>query len=223
MKKIFTLSILLLAMLTTSFANVTITKPSLTINTCSYASGYNTLGDIIIDESSNGEFSKQTNVTLVLTAPTNFEFQASIGSVTYLSGNNITAATISVTATTITITYTVGGTNKDDQLTISGIMVRAITGASSGYITRTGGTGTIAGLTAGTQVTALIQSVTKTVPTSVTASASPNPLCAGNTLTLTGGQQVQHLGVGPVRIVSPLLHKIRQYQISQLPEPGFTI
>jgi hypothetical protein len=187
MKKLFTLSILLLAILTTSFAAVSITKPSLTINTCSYPSSYNTLGDIIIDENSNGDFSKLTNVTLILTAPANFEFQAGVGSVSYLPSNNISAATISITATTITITYTTGGTNKDDQLTISGIMVRAITSASSGNITRTGGTGTIAGLITNTPVTTLIQSVTLTVPTSVTASASPNPLCAGNTLTLTGG------------------------------------
>lgn len=135
-----------------SRAAVTITAPTLNIVTPSFPSGYNALGNIVITEGANGDFAIAASKTLVLTAPTNFEFQAGTGSVTYAGGGNISAASIVVTASTITITYTTGAVNKNDVLTISGIMVRAITTASSGTVTRTGGTGAIAGLINGTVV-----------------------------------------------------------------------
>ncbi|MPM13317.1 hypothetical protein SDC9_59673 [bioreactor metagenome] len=135
-----------------SNAAVTITAPALNISTGSLPSSYNALGDIIITEGANTDFAVGANVTLILQAPSNFEFQAGTGTVSFIASRNISAATISVTATTITITYTVGGTNRADALTISGLMVRAINTASTQTVTRTGGTGTVAGLVGGTVV-----------------------------------------------------------------------
>jgi len=57
-----------------------------------------------------------------------------------------------VTASTITITYTSTGTNRDDILTLSGIQIRAINSASTGVIYRTvanPGSGSIAGISNG--------------------------------------------------------------------------
>ncbi len=107
--------------------------------------GYLSIGDIIFNENNNGDFATGTNVTLLLSAPANFNFQAGVGTVSYTNSRNFTSASIVVTATTITVTYTISGTNKDDRLTISGINVRSTLAGSSGQILRTGGTGSIGG------------------------------------------------------------------------------
>jgi hypothetical protein len=161
--------LLLVFFIGTANAQVTITKPSLAITTCTgYPTSYNALGSIVISENQQANFSTGTNVTLVLTAPTNFEFQAGTGSVSYASGKNITAATIAVTSTTITITYSVSNTNRTDTMTISGLQVRGITTASSGNITRTGGTGTISGCTNATTMTTTLTSNGTSTPTQAT-------------------------------------------------------
>lgn len=142
-------------------ATVTITKPNLSITTCSgFPSGYNALGNIVIKEGSNSDFTAGASVTLILTAPTNFEFKINTGSVTFASGNNITAATLtSITSTTITITYSSSSTNKTDILTISGIFIRATNSASTGNIKRTGGSGVITGLVNTTTLTNTLTSI----------------------------------------------------------------
>ncbi|MGL2967294.1 fibronectin type III domain-containing protein [Flavobacterium sp. XGLA_31] len=151
-------------------AQVSITKPNLTVTACSgFPTAYNALGDIVIDETSNSNISTGTNKTLVLSAPTNFEFQAGTGSVSYVSGKNISAATIAVTATTITITYTCGGTNRTDSMTISGLQVRGVNTASTGDITRSSSsTGTISGISTGTTFTNTLTSVNATSPSQAT-------------------------------------------------------
>jgi len=127
-------------------AGVTITAPTLSISTAAFPSSYSALGDIVITETAKGDFALAANFTLILTAPTNFEFQAGAGSVTYVASKNITGASITVTSTTITVTYSSNGTNTiGDALTISGINVRATANGAGGSITRTGGTGTIVG------------------------------------------------------------------------------
>jgi hypothetical protein len=146
-----------------TFATVTITKPTLTIGTCSgiFPTAYQTLGNIVITEVNNADFAIGTNVTIVIDAPANYEFNPGTGTVSFKASSNITGASIVVTATTITITYTVTGTNRNDVMTISGIQVRATSSSgSSQTITRTGGTGTIAGLVAGTSVGTLSQNST---------------------------------------------------------------
>lgn len=142
-----------------AFAAVTVTPASggtnLSADNAQNASvpAFTTLGDIVITEGAKGDFAKQTGATLILTAPTNWSFSPGVGSVTFASGSNISAASIVVTATTATITYTTGGTNKFDVMTISGLRVRANDGAtlpSAFNIVRTAaspGTGTIAGIT----------------------------------------------------------------------------
>ena len=145
-------------------AQVSITKPSLSITTCNgFPSGYNALENIVITEGANSDFSAGTNVTLILTIPTNFEFQANTGTVTFASNANLSAATItSITSNTITITYSSSQNNKKDIMTISGLQVRAINSASTGDITRTGGNGTINGLTTSTAVTNTLTSIAGT-------------------------------------------------------------
>src|SRR4030095_6493457 len=87
-------------------ANVIVTQPSASIGVCSgvFPTPYTTLGNIVITEGANGDFSAGTNVTLVLSAPANYEFLPGTGTVTFTPGQNISAAPIVVTATTITIT-----------------------------------------------------------------------------------------------------------------------
>jgi len=142
------ISVLYMLMMSAMSSNaaVTITKPTLNIITGVYPSAYNALGNIIITEGAAANYSAGTNITLILSAPANFEFQAGVGNVSYIAAKNITAATVAVTASTITVTYSVVGTGiNGDALTISGIMVRAVNGSSSGSVTRTGGTGVING------------------------------------------------------------------------------
>jgi hypothetical protein len=114
---------------------------------------YSTLGNIVIDENANNDFARnQNNTTLILSAPNGWRFNAGTGGVSYISGRDITAVSIAVTTTTLTVTLSTqngaNGDNADDVLTISGIQVRATNGGaipSSETITRTGGTASIAG------------------------------------------------------------------------------
>jgi hypothetical protein len=133
---------------------VNIIDPSATVYPCpGFPTAYGSLGNIILTEGGNTDFgagSAQTNVTFILSAPANFEFQAGVGSVSFTAGRNITAASIVVTTTTITVTFSncQGGAcgGAIDVMTISGIMVRgttAITPAS--LIVRTGGNAVITG------------------------------------------------------------------------------
>ncbi|MBI5219320.1 MAG: hypothetical protein HY958_10360, partial [Bacteroidia bacterium] len=180
-----------------AFAAVSITKPSLAINTCSvYPTAYHTLGDIIIAEPNGGQkanFAIGTDVTLILSAPANFQFEPGIGYVSYTASEDITAATIVVTATTITITYTCPTVDHVDAMTISGLRLRATAASGAVNITRTGGTGTIAGLVNGTTLTTSLTCTTvSTLTTGTTVSSIPNPVCidASTTLSLSGSTDV---------------------------------
>jgi hypothetical protein len=91
---------------------------------------------------------------LILTAPTNRKFRTGSGSVAYIAGRDITAATIAVSLSTITVTFTTDtSANRRDTLTISNVQVQAISGnilPSTGNILRTvanPGTATIVGIT----------------------------------------------------------------------------
>ncbi len=103
---------------------------------------YTGLGNIVITEGANGDFSASAGATLILTAPPGFSFQAGVGSVSFTASQNITSATVAVTAADITVTMSVGATNKPDALTISGINVTASAicpVATTGNIMRTAG------------------------------------------------------------------------------------
>ncbi|MFL5728174.1 MAG: T9SS type A sorting domain-containing protein [Cytophagaceae bacterium] len=140
--------------LTNASAAVVISNPPATVYPCTtFPTAYVSLGNIVITEGGNTDFGNgaaQAGVTLILQAPANFEFQPGVGSVSFTAGNNITAASIGVTATQITVTFSNcfgGGCGAAiDVMTISGIKVRGITAiTSSSQITRNGGTAVING------------------------------------------------------------------------------
>lgn len=115
---------------------------------------YTSLNDIKIDENLNNDFADtgSATTTLILTAPSGWEFNAGVGSVTFTGGRNITSGDIIITTSIITVSIKVSGVNRDDKLTIKNIEVRAIDGASlpsAGNILRTSdnpGTAIIAGI-----------------------------------------------------------------------------
>lgn len=144
--------VVMLTLLWSAFADVahaTVVVTPASGGTCLNLSpgSFTTLGNIVITEVSKADFPVQTSTTLILTAPTGFEFQAGAGTVSHVAGNNITSSSISVTNSTITVTISVNNTNRWDILTISGINARATIAGSMGNILRTasGGTATIVG------------------------------------------------------------------------------
>src|SRR5207248_6978127 len=75
------------------------------------APSYTTLGNIVIAEPGSGKQDiapSQTNKTLILTAPSNWAFNPGAGTVSFAASSDITAAAISVTSTTVTITLSTG-------------------------------------------------------------------------------------------------------------------
>ena len=128
----------------TAHAAVTVTPASgLCLNIAPGA--FTGIGNIIIDENNDADFAVGAFMTLILSAPAGFAFQAGTGTVSYTGSRNITAASIVVAAGTITVTFSTGGTNRDDRMTISGILARSTLAGSAGNILRTGGTATISG------------------------------------------------------------------------------
>lgn len=98
---------------------------------------YTTLGDIIIDENSNSDFSSsQSNRTLILTPPTNWEFLNSGVTVSrqwwwaWANGFDITSISVqSISSTSLTIRITTdSNANRDDRVVISNLKVRPISG-----------------------------------------------------------------------------------------------
>jgi len=190
-RSIIKLTCLSYFMISSVHANVGITAPSLNIATCTFPSGYSALGNIVIDEAANGEFgfaAASTNYTIVLTAPTNFQFQNATGTITNTASGDITALSMVVTTTTITITYQssdANRTNEDDIITISGIQVMALTTPSTGNITRTGGTGVVAGLVNTTSVGSLTSTLTPAPSITAQPSNQAATTCTNATFTIT--------------------------------------
>lgn len=163
MKKITTL--FLFVFLTYGIkAAISVTAPSLNVSTCTFPSGYSTLGDIVIAEGANGDIPLTailTNYTIILSAPANFEFNAGTGSVNSSSGD-ITAMSVTVTASTITISYSSSQANRTnglDEITVSGIQVRAITATATQNVTKTAGSESITGFPNATNVANLSSSI----------------------------------------------------------------
>lgn len=134
----------------TTVPGVNITAPSAT--TCN--GSFTTLPDIVITEAANSNFATGTGSVMTFNFQgTGYSFQPGVGSVTFTTGRNITAASITVTATSISVTYSVAGTNAKDVLTISGIKVSTNNAANAQTnIVRNGGTGIVDGLVATTVV-----------------------------------------------------------------------
>ena len=156
---------------------------------------YTTLGDIVINENSNGDFSAGADKTLILSAPTGWIFSAGTGNVSYRTSRDITSSSISVVSSNITITYSVSGIGHDDRMTISGIQVQAtdknnIPGA--GNILRTTvnpGTGIIGGITNGTTNFGSLSQAILASASNSTVVASPTSVTAdgisASTITVT--------------------------------------
>jgi hypothetical protein len=129
---------------TNLWADVTITEPTggnnisadKALNSTNGAA-FTALGDIVITEGAASDFDVGNYQTLILTAPPGWQFKPGVGTVSYTALRNITAATISVTASDLTVTFSVNGTDKLDVLTISGLQVQPLDGAdlaASDYI-----------------------------------------------------------------------------------------
>ncbi|MBI2259436.1 MAG: hypothetical protein HYU67_11145 [Flavobacteriia bacterium] len=148
----------------TVYSNINITAPNLNINTCVFPSAYSNLGNIVVDEGALNDFpitASNTDYTFTLTAPANFQYNAGTGAVSS-NGADITTISVVITATTITVTYRssqANRTNGDDVITISGIQVRAITGAATQSATKTASSETIVGFANGTVVANFVSAV----------------------------------------------------------------
>src|SRR5439155_2595563 len=77
-----------------------------------FAAAFTTLGNIVITENADADFATGSGVTLKLTAPGGWRFNAGAGSVSFDSAGNISAASIAVTSSNLTVTLTVGNNNK---------------------------------------------------------------------------------------------------------------
>ncbi len=145
-KKILT-AIILCLFGSISFGQVTFTVPNFSNAVCTYPSNYFTIPSIVINEASTparGSFALGTDVTIVINAPANFEFDAGSGSVNFSTSRDISSAGLVVNTNELTITFTVTGTIKLDKLTISGVRARALSAATGSFV-RTGGTAVING------------------------------------------------------------------------------
>jgi hypothetical protein len=134
-----------------SFSAVVVTPANLDL--CGAATtAYRPIPDIVITEAVISDFATQAGATIILTAPAGFEFNTTNtpATVAFISGNDVTVASINLVnnSATLTVTYTTSGIIRFDVLTLSGIQVRATAG-TIGNIVRTGGTATIAGNAAG--------------------------------------------------------------------------
>src|SRR5215203_4753158 len=114
---------------------------------------FTALGNIVITEEATTDFASGNNQTLILTPPFGWRFNSGVGTVSYQGSRDLTAASIQVTTSNLTVTFSVGGTSKTDILTIGGLQVQPLDGANAplaGYISQTWfnpGTASIAGVT----------------------------------------------------------------------------
>src|SRR6266566_816103 len=132
-------------------ANVVITSPTggnnipadKALNSTNGAA-FTALGNIVITEGVNTDFANGTGVIMILTIPDGWRFNPGVGTVTFTSGRNISAASISVATNTATVTFTVSGIPALDTLTIGSLQVQALDGANvpgGEYIRRVFGNG----------------------------------------------------------------------------------
>ena len=119
---------------------------------------YTTLGDIVILENASTDFQVQTSKTLVLAPPSGWQFNAGAGTATSKKesgsgGNELTVNSTTVSATSVTVNFTVTGVTQINSLAIKGIQVVALDGANvpaSGNVVRSAAsTSTIAGMVDG--------------------------------------------------------------------------
>src|SRR6266705_600049 len=92
--------------------------------------GYVALGNIVLTEAATSDFAPGNSQTLILTAPDGWRLNPAAGaSASFLSSRDITAASVAVTTSNLSVTFSVSGTTKFDQLTISGLQIQPLNGA----------------------------------------------------------------------------------------------
>jgi hypothetical protein len=100
--------------------------------------GFTALGSIVLTETMTSDFAVGNNKTLILTLPYGWQFNPGVGAVSFTGSRDITAASISVGSSDLTVTLSVSGTGKFDTLTITGLQVQALDGSwdwlNTGYI-----------------------------------------------------------------------------------------
>tara|TARA_B100000941_G_scaffold174098_1_gene124263 strand:- start:65684 stop:77833 length:12150 start_codon:yes stop_codon:yes gene_type:complete len=126
---------------------VTISNPTLA-NLCnSSLTDYTLLGDITIDETINNDFRIGSGVTFRIKLPTGFEFNTSAGSASATGADITVQPVLSYPAVNeLRITYTVAGTATDDQITITGLEVKATDSPQTSVtLSRSGGSAVVYG------------------------------------------------------------------------------
>lgn len=141
-----------------SFGQVSITKPSFKFTACALPSQYIDLGIIKITETKIDDFTAGNTQKLQISAPSNFQFEPSVGNVVFANGGNLRNSILSITSSLITITYDCTGINKFDEVSINGIRIR-VTTPSEGTFIRTGGNASINGLNNGIAITGNITAI----------------------------------------------------------------
>ncbi len=126
------------------YGNVQISNPGL-YDIC-IDGGYHDLSTITIQEQINNDFALQTNETLVIEfSGSGFEFEVGSGTIVFF-GPDISAASITVTASEATITITTSGTTGIDLIQISGLRIRSTASGSADIQRAASSTSVIAGL-----------------------------------------------------------------------------
>lgn len=141
---------------------VVITAPEDEVCTGSYS----TLGDIIIREGNVANFKTGVNRTIVFAlSTTGYSFRTGVGEVSHTNGSNITASSISVTSTAVTVTYSVSAETQIDQLVISGVQITSDNSLNpDATVIRSAGTGVIDGLAVNTVVATVASLVSPSAP-----------------------------------------------------------
>ena len=155
---IFLVINLMMVYFSSILAQVIITKPTLDFGFCSLPSNYFRLSDVVIQETNKADFSVGNGKSFSINAPVGFQFQPNTGSVLVQNGGNLSGATIVISAGQVTVQYTCNAISKFDVLTLTGLTIRAINGANSGNLVRTGGNAVINGLSINTTVSNTIVS-----------------------------------------------------------------
>lgn len=166
------------------FFDVSISNPSLT-GLC-VGGGYQTLGDIVITEGFDTDFTATTSGNFLrLQITGNFQFEPDVGTVSVASGGgeDLSNASIVVSANQVIVFYDADATpDHSDVMTISGLRVRAITAAGSGNLRMTGGAA-ITGITPTTDFATFTSVAAPNV--TLTDSDADNIICSGQSVTFT--------------------------------------
>jgi hypothetical protein len=144
---IFTVGLMIFSLST--LAQV-IVAPSTPASAFCVDGGFQVIPDITITETLSDDFTAGTGLTLIFQVPVNFEFDITeMPSVS--PGSEVQDfSVVFINEQNLQLTFDVNGTIELDELTISGLQIRAVTVASSGTMIRQGGTAVIDGLPDGT-------------------------------------------------------------------------